>query len=395
MKDLRKRDELNRTLKRFSKIRLYHTHGWMNILPIKYLKKNSHKYNQIQLNTDTHFNAIIMDIDDEELLTEWNAVGLPTPTIQTLNRHNNKAHLVWLLNVPVSKQNRKAVKYYKDIVNSIKMLIGADKAYQNHQTKNFLNEELYRVTYNDLAYDLEDFQKYIIRDSKYIVDDDKNNKYESTGSRHIDLFNALRRYGYTIAKHRDLEEKLEKRAELINEQFDEPIKPKSIIKSVLNFCHENKNNFKAATKAQAGAMKFKKIKNLSQEQYKNEVHKRQSKSAARTANMKRLKSSGLIKATVEALLRKKIKITYANIAKYANIALRTVKNHTKIVQFFTQKINGAISSIRVIALEAGGASISPLKCLMRDIIINSIKADKYVREKNYRPTVALTISCQI
>jgi len=378
MKDLRKRDELNRTLKRFNKIRLYHTHGWMNILPIKYLKKNPQRYNQIQLNTDTNFNAIIMDIDDEELLTEWNAVGLPTPTIQTLNKHNDKAHLVWLLNIPVSKQNRKAIKYYKDIVNSIKQLIGADKAYQNHQTKNFLNEELYRTTYNDVAYDLADFQSFIIREEKY---QDNLGELQSTGSRHIDLFNELRRYGYTIAKHKNLHEKLEKRAELINEQFDEPIKPKSIIKSVLHFCEENANNFKKAKQSRDGVMKFKKIKNLSQEQFKNEVHKRQSKSASRTADIKRLKAAGRIKATVEILLRKKIKLTYANIAKQAKMALRTVKNHTKIVRFFTQKINGAISSIRVIALEAEARGTLHLKCFFSEVMrlegLNfKIKGDK-------------------
>ncbi|MDO8454947.1 MAG: replication initiation protein [Sulfurimonas sp.] len=363
MKDFQ--NELSKTLNRFNKIRLYHTHGWMNILPMKYLKKNPKRYNQIQLNTDTHFNAIIMDIDDEELLTEWNAVGLPTPSIQTLNKNNDKAHLVWLLNVPVSKKNRKAIKYYKDIVNSIKQLIGADKAYQNHQTKNFLNEELYRVTYNDVAYDLGDFQEFIIKEEKY---QDNQGELESTGSRHIDLFNELRRYGYTIAKQKNLQEKLEKRAELINEQFDEPIKSKSIIKSVLHFCEENANNFKKAKQSRAGAMKFKKIKNLSQEQYKNEVHKRQSKSAARTADIKRLKASARIKATVETLLRKKIKLTYTNIAKHTKMALRTVKNHTKIVQLFTQKINGAISSIRVIALGAGGACTYPLKCFLSEDI---------------------------
>ena len=169
--------QLTKTLNRFNKIRLYHTQGWMHILPIKYLVKNPQKYGQIQLNTDTHFNAIIMDIDDEELLTEWNAVGLPTPTIQTINQNNNKAHLVWLLNIPVSKRNKKAVKYYKTIVDSIKILIGADKAYQNHQ----------------------------IRDRKYVVNNDLyNTKLESTGSRHIDLFNELRLYGYKIAKDRNL-----------------------------------------------------------------------------------------------------------------------------------------------------------------------------------------------
>ncbi len=358
MKDFQ--NELSKTLNRFNKIRLFHTHGWMNILPIKYLIKNPQRYNQIQLNTGHHFNAIIMDIDDEELLTEWNAVGLPTPTIQTLNKHNNKAHLVWLLNVPVSKENHKAVKYYKDIVNSIKQLIGADQAYQNHQTKNFLNEEIFRVIYNDVAYDLGDFQEFIIKDEKYQYN---VNKSKSTGSRHIDLFNELRLYGYTIAKHKDLEEKLVKRAELINEQFDSPIKPKSIIKSVLQYCEENANNF---TKKR-GAMNFGKIKNLSQEQYKKEVTSRQSKSAARTADIKRLKASARIKATVETLLRKKIKLTYANIAKQAKISLRTVKNHTKIVRFFIQKTNGAISPLRVIALGAGGACTYPLKCYIGEI----------------------------
>ena len=255
----------------------------MNILPIKYLRRNPQKYNQIQLNTDTHFNAIIMDIDHESLLTQWNAVGLPTPTIQTLNKDNDKAHLVWLLNVPVSKRNRKAVKYYKTIVDSIKLLIGADQAYQNHQTKNFLNDELYRITYNDLAYDLEDFKNFIIREEKYKLSQDTElTEYESTGSRHIDLFNQLRLYGYKVARHRDLEEKLENYAELINEQFDEPIKPKAIIKSILAFCEENKNNFKAAHKYRAGVMKFKKIPYLSPANYIKEVSRRQKASSVRT-----------------------------------------------------------------------------------------------------------------
>lgn len=334
----------------------------MNILPIKYLKKNAHKYKQVQLNTDTHFNAIIMDIDDEELLTEWNAIGLPTPTIQTLNKDNDKAHLLWLLNVPVSKRNKKAVKYYKAIVDSIKLLIGADKAYQNHQTKNFLNTELYRITYNDLAYDLEDFKNFIIRDEKYkLTHDTELAEYESTGSRHVDLFNQLRLYGYKIAKHRDLEEKLQKRAELINEQFDDPIKPKAIIKSVLEFCEENKNNFKAARKYRAGAMKFKKIRNLSLINYRKEVTRRQSNSASRTKDIKRIKTAAKIKVALEILLRQQIKLTYSNIAKQANICTRTVNNYVKLVKFLIKKMHGAISSIRAIVLEAEERSTYPLK----------------------------------
>ncbi|PHQ92625.1 MAG: hypothetical protein COB42_00435 [Sulfurimonas sp.] len=334
----------------------------MNILPVKYLKKNAKKYRQIQLNTDTHFNAIIMDIDDEDLLTEWNTVGLPTPTIQTLNKNNNKAHLIWLLNRPVSKRNIKAIKYYKAIVDSIKLLIGADKAYQNHQTKNFLNKELYRVTYNDLAYDLEDFKSFIIKEEKYKVSKDAElAEYESTGSRHIDLFNQLRLYGYKIAKHRDLEEKLQKRAELINEQFEEAIKPKAIVKSVLQFCEENKNNFKSARKYRTGAMKFKQITNLSPTNYIKEVSRRQKASSTRTKDIKRIKTAAKIKVALNALLRHKTKLTYKNLAIEAQVSLSTVKRYSKIIKILVQKLDGVISSIRVIVLEAEERSTYPLK----------------------------------
>lgn len=360
MQKFQKYNELNKTLNRFNKIRLFNNYGYMNILPVKYLKKNPEKYKQIQLNTDAHFNAIIMDVDDEELLTEWNAVGLPTPTIQTLNLDNDKAHLIWLLNVPVSKRNKKAIRYYRAIVDSMKQLIGADQAFQNHQTKNFLNTQLYRVTYNDLAYDLEDFKDFIIKKDSYKTTT-KLSEYESTGSRHIDLFNQLRVYGYKIAKDKDLKEKLEKRAELINEQFDEPIKPKAIIKSVCKFCEENKNNFKATKKYKSGVMGFKKIKNLSHIDYTKEVSSRQKKSQARTKDIKRIRTTSKIKVAIEALLRKKIKLTYLNISKQAKISLSTAKRYSRIIKILTKKSNGVIGSIRVIALEAEERSIYSLK----------------------------------
>ena len=361
MQKFQQYNELNKILSRFNKIRLYHNYGYMNILPVKYLKKNPEKYRQIQLNTGKHFNAIIMDIDDEDLLTEWNAIGLPTPTIQTLNNDNDKAHLIWLLNVPVSKKNKKAVDYYKAIVESIKLLIGADPAYQNHQTKNFLNTQMYRVTFNDLAYDLGDFKNFIIRDKKYKVSHEVElEAYESTGSRHIDLFNQLRLYGYQIAKDRYLQEKLQKRAELINEQFDNPIKPKAIIKSVLTFCEENKNNFRESKKYRAGAMKFKKIKNLSPAEYKKECKKRQSKSATRTKDIKRIKTAAKIKIAIQVVLRHRIKLTYSNIAEQARISLSTVKRYANIIKILAQKTNGVIRSIKVIALGAEGRSTYPI-----------------------------------
>jgi len=87
--------QLTKTLNRFKKIRAYSITGYNNIFPIKDFIKNAHKYQQVQLNTGFHFNAIIMDIDNEELLTEWNYQGLPVPTIQTLNKENRLNETFW------------------------------------------------------------------------------------------------------------------------------------------------------------------------------------------------------------------------------------------------------------------------------------------------------------
>ena len=349
MYDFLQQNELTKTLNRFKKIRLYHKHGYNNLLPISTFKKYDKNYQQIFLNTNFHFNAIIMDIDDEELITEWNAKGLPTPTIQTLNKKNNKAHLVWLLNTPVYKQHKHAVAYYKAIVNNIKKLIGADPAYQNHQTKNFLNTELFRVTYNDVAYDLGDFREFI---SAGIIAEKEYDEFDYlvADSRHIHLFELLRRYGYGIAKDSDLLDKLRQRAEAINQGFNKPIKVKYIVKSVYEFCEKNKNNFR--NKNAPRPMKNKKIRNLSPSEYAAEVKKRQSKSAERTSTIKKIKTSAKIKIALDTLIRHKEELSIQNIANQAKISPSTVRRYIKIVRIFTQKTKGFIRSIRLIVQRA-------------------------------------------
>jgi len=348
MYNFQKHNELNKTLSRFNKIRLYSNKGYRNLLPIKAFKSNPGKYQQIQLNTSYHFNAIIMDIDNEDLLTEWNHQGLPTPTIQTINKNNNKAHLVWLLNTPIWKSHKHVVSYYQAIVNSIKKLIGADVAYQNHSTKNFLNTELYRVTYNDVAYDLGDFRKFISHEQNEKGCDEFD--YLVSGSRHIHLFELLRRYGYKIANERDLKYKLTKRAEAINEGFDEAIKVKYIVNSVYRFCEENKENFKNINRSRV--MKFEKISNLSTEDFKKEVKIRQSKSAIRTTIIKKFKTATKIKIAIDSLLRQKKLITPQNISTQANISISTARRNIKIIKVFTQKVKGFSRSIRLIVQNA-------------------------------------------
>lgn len=343
---IHKNTELKRVIARFNKIRTYTVHGYMNILPIEYVCKNPHKYSQIQLNTDTHFNAIIMDIDNEEFVAEWSAAGLPVPTIQSFNRDNNRAHLIWLLNVPVSKRNKKAVRYYRDIIKSIQILIGADRNYQNHQTKNFLNTELFRVIYNDYAYDLEEFRQFILATPAALEEIDSDD-IERSKSRHITLFNQLRQYGYKIAKNKDLYCLLKTKADVLNEQFDIPIKPTSIVKSVYEFCHENRNNFKA--KSTGKVMGFTKIHSLPKDKYLKEVAKRQSKAAKRTTQLKVAQTVRTIKVAIDHLIRKKFKVTYSAIANFTQRSLSTIKRYARLIRKIIAKKNGLIRSIRVIA----------------------------------------------
>jgi len=291
-----------------------------------------------------------MDIDDENLLTEWDLQGLSTPTIQTINQTNNKAHLVWLLNTPVWKEHKHVVDYYMVIVDSIKKIIGADVAYQNHQTKNFLNTSVFRVVYNDIAYDLGDFKKFILKNSKNIEEENKSFEYLFAYSRHIYLFERLRRYGYKIAREANLKDQLTQKAEHINQEFHSPIKVKYIVNSVYKFCEKNRENFRSVNRKRV--MNFEKIKNLSSEDFVKEVKKRQSKSALRSSSIKKQKTLVKTKIAIDFLIRHKKDLNFKNIAKRAKISTSTVRRYIKIIKFFIKKANGFIRSIRLIVHRA-------------------------------------------
>ncbi len=343
------RNEINKTLNRFNKIRAYHIKGYNNLLPIEVFKKYAHNYQQIQINTNFHFNAIIMDIDDPKLIARWDEKGLPTPTIQVLNRDNDKGHLIWLLNTPVYKEHKHAVDYYKTIVSSLKELLQADMAYQNHQTKNFLNTNLYRVFYNDVAYDLGDFERFILKNVQYFRENNHLSHLASY-SRHIYLFEVLRRYGYSFAKEENLKSKLIKQAEQINQTFSNPIKTKYIVKSIHTFCQKNQNNFRS--KNSKKVMKFKKISGLSPVEFKKEVKRRQSLSAKRTTAIKKRRTSIKIKLAIDILIRNKKSLTIENLAKCAKLSTSTIRRHIQIIHLFTQKSAGFIRSIRFIVQRA-------------------------------------------
>ncbi|MDD2839102.1 MAG: hypothetical protein PHX59_09120, partial [Sulfuricurvum sp.] len=138
-----------------------------------------------------------------------------------------------------------------------------------------------------------------------------------------------------------------------------PINYKSILKSVYEFCHENRNNFKA--KSAGKVMGFAKIHNLSKEQYLKEVSKRQSKAAKRTTQLKVIQTIRSIKVAIDHLIRKKSKITNATIAQFTKRSLSTIKRYSGLIRKLIVKKNGLIRSIRVIASRGSARAMLPLR----------------------------------
>lgn len=205
------------------------------------------------------------------------------------------------------------------------------------------------MVYNDVAYDLGDFERFILKNVQYFRENNHLSHLASY-SRHIYLFEVLRRYGYSVAKEENLKSKLIKQAEQINQTFSNPIKTKYIVKSIDTFCQKNQNNFRS--KNSKKVMKFKKISGLSPVEFKKEVKRRQSLSAKRTTAIKKRRTSIKIKIAIDILIRKKKSLTIENLAKYAKLSTSTIRRYIKIIHLFTQKANGFIRSIRFIVQRA-------------------------------------------
>ena len=275
------------------------------------LTKYPNSYLRFQLNTKTHWNALAFDIDDPEDIALFNEMGMPPPTISCLNNDNNKGHLIWFLKNPIPMDNKIADKYFRDVWKSLSMFLNSDPAYTGHYVKNFLNDKHYRVRFNNVKYDLKDFQEWNTTTRPKKAKSFK--EIESVGSRHLDLFNELRYKGYANANRYEESaffDLLTEEAEAINSKLGEPIKTKHIVKSIFNFCINNKHNFKSKKKRKG-------YEGLSLED-------KQEKSAEDTAMIKNTKTEIKIKSAVIALRVKGKKITAKNIQDESGLGKTTV-----------------------------------------------------------------------
>lgn len=120
-------------------------------------------------------------------------------------------------------------------------------------------------------------------------------------------------------------------------------------------------------------MGFSQIKNLSREEFLQEVSLRQSLAAKRTTQMKIVDTLRSIMAAVKFMQRTGSKITLQAIANSAKKSLSTIKRYGKWIKKFMQKEASLIRSIRVLASGGEERAVSiPLRGNVGLIGINEL-----------------------
>jgi len=309
-------DKLYRVLPRFDQIK---THDWTQ--DYKSSIKNNPAVSQFRINNKRVINALCFDIDDAEDAFLWDELGLPQPSIQTFNKFDRKCHLVYLLESPVDKEQYKPYAWAKSILMQMRSMLKGDVAYTNTFTKNFYNTTLFEPIIIDSSYTLADLQSYLPKINTPL----KAELTDPIGSRHISLFESLRRPAYKMVNQVDEDgflTWLRSEADAINESFDEPIKTKHIVRSIYTFCIENRHNFGNNQGKNRGAY----AKYLKDGMT---LPEKQSKSAELSREKVMIKTELKIEEAIKILGLRGSKISNTSIAAKAGVSTKTVQRYKK------------------------------------------------------------------
>lgn len=326
------------------------------------LQDNFIEYNQKWIN------FIIIDIDNKDMQKSIELClnnNIPEPTFAC--NTNKGCHLFWKLLKPISFTSIKPISFLKDIKESIIYSLDADQhgstrnkgIWRNPLNHNFIVNSNLFYSLNDfkeivLSYKTKDktiqqtFKTYINKTKMYY----NNFKYE-IGNRNTFLFYN----GMLWSKGKNYKE-AQIIAFLDNLNIEESNKNnieklhlkdiKTIAKSIYKYNKNGKNYIsknEKNNKKNIGIMEFKKMENLTNEEYLKETKERQKKSAARTNNIKNVKKMietketntkniiyNFVKNNKEKCLKNNGKWNYKKIAQETQLDARTISKHLKDIK---------------------------------------------------------------
>ena len=136
------------------------------------------------------------DLDEPGSAFQYEAVGLPPPTIITVNPANAHCHYLYKLKTPVAyheSSRARPQQFFEGIQAAMTARLGADRAFTHTLTKNPLHRR-WRVITNPASYDLSTLNEYLPA-QPISIPKDKVGDLDIRG-RNDQLFHTLRFWAY-------------------------------------------------------------------------------------------------------------------------------------------------------------------------------------------------------
>jgi hypothetical protein len=282
------------------------------------------------------------DVDREGAAFSWEGAELPPPTIISINSDNGRAHLLYELNAPVcfpdhngnGNPRKKPMEYFNAIYRSMCAKLDADCCYHGFITKNPLNNR-WTVLYHDLArYDLGELAEYakpIFKNhsdfTESSVDIDENTIiYE--GTRFNVLYDVVRFYAYKSVRrvftYEELYALLLEYASGINtRQCKPPMGNRSIhslVKYISGYVWNNRENIISNQKNRGACGLSPILHRMTNQEYIEEIKKRQQIGAAYTNKIQRNTTEAKIIQSIEKLSVCGEKITIGAVSRDIGIS---------------------------------------------------------------------------
>lgn len=119
-------------------------------------KRHALKHKHISVNNPWTIKVLLFDVDQGDLsAAQWLPLDLP-PTWICSNPISGNAHIAYVLNYPVDKQNPKSIKYLRAVTTAIRYVLDADPGYVGLITHNPTRSDHWAVQWSGETYKLAD-----------------------------------------------------------------------------------------------------------------------------------------------------------------------------------------------------------------------------------------------
>jgi len=262
------------------------------------------------------------DLDIPGSAFRYEDVGLPPPTIITINPVNAHCHYLYQLKTPVAyhvNSRPKPQKMFKGIQDAMTECLKADTAFAHALTKNPLHPK-WKVITNSAIYDLGDFQEYEGLQRSRAIDPLPEDLNVVIAGRNDQLFHTLRLWGYRAVHQFNNEtswhQEMQSKAGEINDSFSCPLPYKEVrdtAKASAKWIWKNRHSLGCRDRV----LKF----------TTETAHERMSQGAQYTNAARTAKAIQTLQATADALRSSGRQITPLLLQAASGLNIKTVRKY--------------------------------------------------------------------